>query len=510
MIDRNRFFDAFPAGNYAISGWLRLVAFQESREVETAAIQSRAGHVILVNPDFVARYASTPERQVTLVLHELMHLLLGHQLRPVTKLDNFVFDAVINAMLCWILRDRAYWSLFTSYYSSSDFPECLLRPPEDFEPGRPVSSPRGLGGRARAGLRAVYRDLYGEHGAAYSDLREEFMKSTSNQLHPCGLWLPSLGAMEIDNMGRNLASGAGDRQGLEEQECAVGGRGKLKPRDKTDEEQPSVYAPLDGVLLLGDHPVRERSSLKVDFDWIRSVEAILHPMIEAARGRSPNGFGAVFTLPPHPERERENTIRVTRLIEKVAREGHARSTKFHEERIRTPTVLPALDRKSNILRCLGLQPLLYTYEAPVRSRFGLEKVHVYVDVSGSVFDFISSFYMAVLDCRELVQPEVHLFSTAVSEAAWEGLLRGEVKTTGGTDINCVLAHMQRHRIRRAVILTDGDVGHPRSEFKRLLEESVIGVALTPRGYKYYLEKHVRHWENLQAPSGAGVREEPDD
>lgn len=510
MIDRNRFFDAFPAGNYAISGWLRLVAFQESREVETAALQSRAGHVILVNPDFVARYAPTPERQVTLVLHELMHLLLGHQLRPVTKLDNVVFDAVINAMLCWILRDRAYWSLFTSYYSSSDFPECLLRPPEDFEPGRPVSSPRGLGGRARARLRAAYRDLYGEHGAAYSDLREEFMKSTSNQLHPLGLWLPSPRPPGIDNMRGDLAVGAGERQGLEERERGPDGREKQKPRNETGDEQPSVYAPLDGVPLLGDHPVRERGSLKVDFDWIRSVEVILHPMIEAARGRSPNGFGAVFTLPPHPERERENAICVTRLIEKVAKEGHVRSTKFHEDRIRTPTVLPALDRKSNILRCLGLQPLLYTYEVPVRARFGIEKVHVYVDVSGSVFDFISSFYLAVLGCRELVQPEVHLFSTAVSEAAWEELLRGEVKTTRGTDINCVLAHMQRHRIRRAVILTDGAVGHPRPEFTGLLKESVIGVALTPRGYKYYLEKHARHWANLQAPSAACVPEEPGD
>ncbi|MFZ5926639.1 MAG: DUF2201 family putative metallopeptidase [Acidobacteriota bacterium] len=511
MIDRNKFFDAFPAGNYAISGWLRLMAFQESREVETAAIQTRQGHAILVNPDFVARYAHTPERQVTLVLHELMHLLLGHQLRPVTKLDNFVFDAVINAMLCRILRDRAYWSLFTSYYSANKFPECLLRPPRHFEPGRPVLSPRRLSGPAFARLRAIYRDLYGEYGATYTDLREELMKCASSQLHLDGLYrFPPETGEGLNNSG-SRPQPAGGRQGQGEgQESGEGTSRELESWEGAWEESPSVYAPLTGVPLLGNHPVGECCSAKVDFYWLRCMEVVLHSLVDAARGRSPYGRETTFTLPPHPARERENTIRVTRLIEKVAREGHVRARKFYEDRIRATTVLPALDRKSNILRFLGLQPLLYAWEVPVRARFGIEKVHLYVDVSGSVFDYIPSFFLAVLGCRDLVQPEVHQFSTVVAEAKWEELHRGKVKTSGGTDINCVLEHMLRHRIRRAVILTDGEVGAPRSEFTRLLEESVIGVALTPHGYKYYLERHVRHWEQLQALGGAQVTMEPDD
>lgn len=502
MIDKNRFFDAFPAGDYAISGWLRLLAFQESDQVETAAIQNRGGHVILVNPDFVARHAPTPERQVTLVLHELMHLLLGHLLRPMTKLDNLVFDAVINALLCWTLRERAYWSLFTSYYSDSRFPECLLRPPADFEPGRRVSSPRGLSGPEFAQLRAIYRDLYGEYGATYSGLRESMTELLSNWLFPPG-GRYSTGKIKGHRNADTIPSGA-LRDGNGQMACHRQGKGQSRspaPLNETKRDLPSVFEPLAEVTLLGDHPVRERGFQDLDFDWLRCVEVVLRAATRTARGRSLSRCGTLFTLPPHPARERENKIRLKRLIETVAKEGHVNSRKFREDdRIRTASVLPALDRRSNILRFLGLQPLLYTWEVPVRARGDIQKVHCYVDVSGSVFDFISSFYRAVLGCRELVHAKVHLFSTAVSEAAWEELLRGRVETTGGTDINCVLEHLQRHRIRRAVILTDGDVGHPEPEFERLFKETVVGVALTPDGYRHSLEKYVRRWAELTTAS----------
>jgi hypothetical protein len=505
MIDKSRFFDAFPAGNYAISGWLRLMDFQETHEVKTAAIQSRGGHVILVNPDFVARYAPTPERQVTLVLHELMHLLLGHQLRPVTKLDNLVFDAIINAMLCRILRSRAYWSLFTSYYSANRFPECLLRPPANFDPDRPVSSPRGLRGPAFNRLRAIYRDLYGKCGATYSELRGELMKYGSELL------CRDMRGGSISDMDASFRCYGWRVKG---KEACVGKEDEQETEGELDSncgenEVPSICQPLTEVPLLGDHPVQERDLAKEDFDWFRHINVVLHPMLQTVRGRFPFGVGATFALPPHPATERENTIRVTRLIKRVAKEGHLRARRLHLDDIKAATALPALDRKSNILRFLGLQPLLYTWEVPVRARKGIDKVHLYIDVSGSVFDFISSFYMAALRCRELVQPQVHLFSTSVAETGWQDLLLGEVKSTWGTDINCVLEHMRHHRVRRAVILTDGAVGHPRSEFTRLLENSVLGVALAPQGYRPYLEKHVRHWEELQAPCSAGLPEGQD-
>lgn len=497
MIDKERFFDAFPAGSYAISGWLRLLDFQESREVETAAIRSGGGHVILVNPDFVARHAPTPERQVMLVLHELMHLLLGHQLRPTTPLDNLAFYAVINALLCRMLRDRSYWSLFTAYYSANAFPECLLRPPADFAPGSPVSLPRGLSGQEFREFRKIYRELYGEYGATYSDLREHLRRFLAARQHPAGL---SLSYLDSLRRGKNRRAPEAGRLSQGEDATERRGRARGGTRRKYLEESPSdpvTWAAFSGVRLLGDHPVQERDWADMDFHWLEWVRGILAEMAKGAKGRGWSRGEMVLAMPPHPARERENAVRIARLIGRVAREGAAPSRRANEDRIRSATAVHALDRKSNILRFLGLQPLLYAWEIPVETKSGIEKVQLYVDVSGSVFEFIPSFYSAVLQCHDLVRPTVCLFSNIVANASWKELRAGAVKTSGGTDINCVLAHMRQHRILRAVILTDGYAGSPAEEFREFLGQAILGIALSPDGDRGYMQNYVRHWEVLE-------------
>jgi hypothetical protein len=123
---------------------------------------------------------------------------------------------------------------------------------------------------------------------------------------------------------------------------------------------------------------------------------------------------------------------------------------------------------------------------------------VYLDVSGSVDDFKAALYGAVSDCGDLIHPTVHLFSTEVFDISLRRLRGGECRTTGGTSIECVAAHMARHSIRRAVLLSDGAVGIPGRTARAILESAVIGVALTP-GYNIRrdLEPVVRHWAELQ-------------
>jgi len=105
-----------------------------------------------MNPDFVDRWAGTPEKLLMLVMHELHHILLGHtRFFPcVTPVDNLVFDAVINALLCRMFPQEEHVRFFTDFYDDSKFPACLLRPPENWSPGRKPgcrrrSSNRGIG-----------------------------------------------------------------------------------------------------------------------------------------------------------------------------------------------------------------------------------------------------------------------------------------------------------------------------------------------------------------------------
>mgnify|MGYP003335940025 CR=1 FL=1 len=116
----DRILDCFPSGSYALTALLRLLDIVESRAIPTAAVECRVQPRMLINPDFVDRHAATPEKLLMLVMHELHHVLLGHttMFSRSTVIDNFVFDAVINGLLCRMFEEPQYTSFFTDYYSA--------------------------------------------------------------------------------------------------------------------------------------------------------------------------------------------------------------------------------------------------------------------------------------------------------------------------------------------------------------------------------------------------------
>src|SRR5919201_1643158 len=113
-----RILDCFPSGNYALTSLLRLVDIVECHTIDTAAVECKAQPRLLVNPTFVDRWAARPEKLLMLVMHELHHVLLGHtRLFPcATAVDNLVFDAVINALLCRMFPAPEHTAFFTDYY----------------------------------------------------------------------------------------------------------------------------------------------------------------------------------------------------------------------------------------------------------------------------------------------------------------------------------------------------------------------------------------------------------
>ncbi len=149
--------------------------------------------------------------------------------------------------------------------------------------------------------------------------------------------------------------------------------------------------------------------------------------------------------------------------------------------------MPGIDRRSVALRSIGDEPLLYRHEVSVPG-LNNERVHVYLDVSGSMSDNLGPLYAAILACRERVHPRVHLFSNEVEDVTIAALRRGLCKTTKGTRIHCVASHAREHRVRRAVLVTDGCVGMLGAEDAKTLEAMRLGVALTPNGTRRPLER----------------------
>jgi hypothetical protein len=96
-----------------------------------------------------------------------------------------------------------------------------------------------------------------------------------------------------------------------------------------------------------------------------------------------------------------------------------------------------------------------------------------------------------------IDPRVHLFSTKIADVTAGQMRSGTCLSTGGTEIACVAEHMRDHRIRRAVLVTDGYVGHPGGLDHETLSGATLGVALTPvNSTRDDLANVTNHWAQL--------------
>jgi hypothetical protein len=420
-----RILDCFPGGSYSLSALLRVMDIVESEEVPTAAVECRVQPRLLVNPSFVARHAETPEKLLMLVMHELHHVLLGHTtLFPtVTAAQNLMFDAVINGLVCRMFPARHHTAFLTGYYDQAMFPHCLLRPP----PGWP-ESPRNAAGidalpAARRSMgRQLHRALYSEGGATYAEIFELLPKL-----------LPHDGLGDVPLIGGHGAGGA-----------TAGGLETRSP---------------------------------VLFDIVREIVERWPQPPDPIRGRSLADVLKTSTVDPRPRPSNRALLR--RLIAQVAdRSPGGSARRIDQDATIVQQPLLSLDRRSAVLRALGRTPLLQAGPLPMRwaARSG-HRVHVYLDVSGSMEGVLDALYGAILDCREHVHPRVHLFSTAIADVSLEEMRRGVRKTTGGTGIHCVARHMADNQIRRALLVTDGWVGRPAGADRDVLAGARLAVAL---------------------------------
>lgn len=420
----DRILDCFPSGSYALGALLRLLDIVESDEVPTAAVECRAQPRLLVNPAFIAQYADTPEKLLMLVMHELHHVLLGHTtfFGTTTPVKNFVFDAVINGLICRMFPEERYTAFLTDYYDSESFPECLLRPPPRWPSGYAMPAAlREFPKETRKTIVGLHRALYSDGGATYKEVFDVLPTQLSDR-------------------------GVGD------------------------------------VPLLGDHSkksatnggVEQRSPLL--FDVVRSIVEQWPQPPDPIEGRSLADILRSDTI----ERMRQPSARAVLrgLIRRISTTGaHGRGRVMGAYRFDTQQPLPNFDRRTSVLRALGHSPLLHAGSITTRRviRSG-ERVHIYVDVSGSMEAVKGPLYGAVHDCRNDVHPRIHLFSTVVADISPTELSRGVCRSTGGTDIACVAEHMARERITRALIVTDGYVGTPCGAHLATLTNATLAVA----------------------------------
>lgn len=439
---KERILAAFPAGHYGLDAFFRLTDIVLSDKVPSACVECVAAPQLLMNPAFLEKWCRTDEHLFMLVLHELHHVLLGHtRLFPrITPLDNIIFDAIINAILCQLFMEAQYWTFFTQIYEADAVPDALLRPPDGW-PGEMQFPPT-----LPPPVQQAIRSLYSPAGGTYKELADLFEK---------------------------------DRQFIEIIEASGGGDGLVLLGDHSAE----------GTLHRGEqaanHPALNGAVRQIVEKWPQPPDPI--------RGRS---IG--HELQERFLKLREPEAAVTAVFQKLIRLALVRSSKGgltkrqvrQRDRIIESPVPTIRDRRAITQRNLGGTPLIYRHLATERAidrESGF--AHVYVDVSGSTQGYW-------LELAGLVAPfvrkgliRIFAFSERVADLTPRDLARGRIETTGGTDAVCIWKHALAARVPCIVILTDGYVGAPSRHWRGKIQKAKlkIYVGLTPHGYVADLE-----------------------
>ena len=420
---------SLPRDSVSLRALLSIASIEETNAVATACVTFGQTPRLLVNPKFVEQHADTPAKLQTLIGHELLHVALGHTRRYTTcsPLDNLVFDCIINSTLSRGDPTLERTALFRDFYSQDRFPECFLRPPDNWHPSVRPMLPRALRSSRIEGLpfvKDVYRRLWGNAGVSGSEIRAAILLGAARLKAPI---MATIGEIPL-----------------------LGGHDDLAPEPFSG-ELAEYFAEI----------VTQELSDKL-----------------AKQGLTPN---ASFPLTARAEQVRPVNPKVRRqlrgLFEHLAHgHGSARLKSDSASAQTFITPIPQRDRRAIVQRLLGLQPLLYAATdvcSPVRSS---ERIHIYLDVSGSMDSVMPALYGAMHDCRGWLHEKVHVFSTVVADISVRQLKSGVRITTHGTDINCVADHLRQHKIKRALIVTDGLVGRPSDDAAQVFRDTELVVA----------------------------------
>jgi uncharacterized protein with von Willebrand factor type A (vWA) domain len=143
-------------------------------------------------------------------------------------------------------------------------------------------------------------------------------------------------------------------------------------------------------------------------------------------------------------------------------------------------VMPnARDRLAPSRRLLGVQGMLWGQPGLITARAPEKpsRAYVYLDVSGSMSAVLPQLLGLILPYVVRRQAVVFQFSTRVEPLPLAQLKGGKLRTTTGTDINCVLAHALAAvpPLKRVLILTDGYTGTPRADLLHAVQERKLRV-----------------------------------
>jgi hypothetical protein len=427
-----RLVTCLPAATFEMETFCRLAGIEVSDRVPTAAVECTLRPRLLLNPEFTNKYCQDDEHLFLLVMHELWHIILAHtRMYPrATLAHNIAFDAIINAGLSRQFSGPEYRGFFKKLNPMDDFPQILLRPPEGW-PDNPVY-PANVGPE---GTLSILARLYPPQNK--SDVKPPFYDEILELLQQYAEENGLTGWGEIILIGNHDDGGN------------------------------------DGVAL--DDPIMKEIMKKVVKRWPKG-----HMGGRKDRGSGGDSEDLLTELQGSAEHARRAFSNVLKRCVNPGNSQQRRKAKRFVPGMSSINVLPnARDRTAPAKRILGAPTTLWGQPGFTRARVPdvPSKAFIYLDVSGSMGEVLPRLLTLITPYARKGLAEVYQFSTTVEPLPYDRLKTGYVRTTGGTNINCVMQHIMENtpKIRRVLILTDGFTGEPNDSLKTRLQEQRLYI-----------------------------------
>ena len=423
-----------------------------SERVPTAAIIA-AGEkcTVEISKPFVEEQIATPRELLFVLLHEIHHRINGDLDRealrksPISMLAaNIAADLKINDTL---LREHFFegMPLLRRMYGKAGFPAVLLLPPDDL------------------------LDIYGNRSGARIPKRITF--SMRNIFNSSLMAQVQKRSRKVPEVTRFMLEDCGFKGEASKDLTAfyLDGWSSL-PSFETQYQRLKKYVKsASDVMFLGNHG---EAGDKLPEDIMTALRRAL---------REDAGQGGA------PEEER---------VPDVKREARLPASFYTElRRILSPdpmhpldaiayapdrSVLPHPGRREGYLMGAGIWPFFFS--RPMLQRDLDEwRVHLYLDASGSMCDVLPLVMGVTLNLQDIVGEPIYLFSNEVFTVTAKELEGGQVKTTWGTDVDCLIDHAVSKGFKKVLVISDGIVNFERASLD----------AMKSHGLELYLLKTCR-------------------
>lgn len=377
-----------------------------------ALIRKNSHFYICFNRDFLMKCIRTCDDLSHLVLHELGHRLRGDLRRSINsqgrvpwKLVNLVADMLNDAALRRYVFHEPPGYLRILYDKRSIYQ--LLAPPEVLL-NRSFADIEGMGAaRARRLVEERFRR------------GERFIRKFGSELAElyCNAWLGQPSFEAIYNPLLSIFS-----------------------------RNPFLEAALEGGFFLGEHSYDYYVYNYWD-KWFFSKK--FSQYFREAAGFSSTLRETQIDHLLHDRKSKEIIESIRKAVEKAGTDEHPGKRVLPDVGI-----VPFIGRKEAFLLSGGYQPVFY--RSPVLQDAEEDsKLNLYIDVSYSVRECLAFIFGLLVNLKDEISDPVYLFSNRVVPMSIKEIKKGLVRTTGGTDFDCVAEHALNHHFRKILIVSDG-------------------------------------------------------